>query len=91
MVKEQFRNFYEKLSKLLGSVALLAIGLVVGISSERCSKKEQPQMRTLSTTSVSVNDRGEMIMMDRKDGSYVMYSDSVGMVIFDLYSNLIVE
>ena len=40
----------------------------------------------LSTTSIAVNERGEVMIIDRKTGSYEVYADSVGKMIFDLYA-----
>jgi hypothetical protein len=52
--------------------------------------QEKPQplqsVRKIKETSVAINERGELMIIDRTNGGYVMYEDSVGQAIFTLYS-----
>ena len=40
-------------------------------------------------TSVAINERGELMMIDRKNGAYTLYDAPVGDMIFKLYANRI--
>ena len=39
--------------------------------------------------SVAINERNELMVIDRRTGSFEMYSDSVGTMIFNLYAGRI--
>jgi hypothetical protein len=41
------------------------------------------------TTSVAINERGELMVIDRKGGAYTLYDATVGDMIFKLYANRI--
>ena len=46
-----------------------------------------PEMKVMRNTSVAVNERGELMLIDRKNGTFQIYQDSVGKVIFKMYAN----
>lgn len=52
-----------------------------------------PYNNVYSSTKVSiaVNEANELMLIDRNTGKYQMYSDSVGMSIFKMYSNRIYQ
>jgi len=37
--------------------------------------------------SIAVNESAELIMIERKTGKYIVYSDSIGQTIFGMYAN----
>jgi uncharacterized cupredoxin-like copper-binding protein len=39
--------------------------------------------------SIAVNESGELIMIERATGKYIVYSDAVGQTIFGMYANRI--
>lgn len=43
--------------------------------------------RTSSEISVAINERNELMLIDRRNGKYEIYQDSTGMQIFNLYAN----
>ncbi len=42
--------------------------------------------RGIKATSIAINERGELMVIDRTDGSCQLFEDSVGKVIFDMYA-----
>jgi hypothetical protein len=44
-------------------------------------------MKMVKETSVAVNERGELMLIDRKNGTFQIYQDSVGQIIFKMYAN----
>jgi hypothetical protein len=46
-------------------------------------------VKKMSETSVAVNERGEIMIIDRRTGEYSIYQDSVGRSIFLIYANTI--
>ena len=47
------------------------------------------QPKTLENVSVSVTNRGEMLIIDRLNGTYDVYDESVGIAVFKAYGNRI--
>ncbi len=43
--------------------------------------------RASSEISVAINERNELMLIDRRNGKYEIYQDSTGMQIFNLYAN----
>ena len=39
--------------------------------------------------SIAVNESAELIMIERKTGKYIVYSDAIGQTIFGMYANRI--
>jgi hypothetical protein len=42
-------------------------------------------------TSVAVNERGELMIIDRKTGAYTLYENGLGQSIFNIYANRIYQ
>jgi hypothetical protein len=42
-----------------------------------------------SEISIAVNESNELIMIERATGNYIVYSDTVGQTIFNMYANRI--
>ena len=57
------------------------------------SLNEEPkrflQPRTHERTSVSVTDRGELLIIDRESGKFDVYEESVGLSVFKAYGTRI--
>jgi hypothetical protein len=57
------------------------------------SLKEEPQKfiqpKSLNQTSVSITDRGELIIIDRTSGKLDVYENKVGSAIFKAYGNVL--
>jgi hypothetical protein len=79
-------------------VVLVAMG-TIGFQSGRAYQKyvkvaekvENPYSHVFSPEdiSIAVNESGELIMILRTNGKYIVYSDSIGQTIFEMYANRI--
>jgi uncharacterized cupredoxin-like copper-binding protein len=79
-------------------VVLVAMG-TIGFQSGRAYQKyvkvaekvENPYAHAFSPEeiSIAVNESGELIMIERATGKYIVYSDSIGQTIFGMYANRI--
>jgi hypothetical protein len=98
--KETIKQGLLKLNDLLktvGKVTIVVVAMGVGfISGEiyhnykahtRISSMQEPKKS--ETTSVAINERGELMVIDRKGGAYTLYDATVGDMIFKLYANRI--
>lgn len=93
-LKMKAAKFFSGLSK----VAIVAIALFLGaigrdifvkVTAEPESMSDQfvfQEPKTISKTSIAVNERGELMIIDRTAGTYQLYQDSVGQVIFNMYA-----
>ena len=86
-------TFFSHLSKVAIVIAAIFVGFTSGeIYHHYKASMEVKQMQTTrdhNVTSVAINDRREMMIIDRKTGTYQIFSDSVGLMIFNLYANQI--
>jgi hypothetical protein len=79
-------------------VVLVAMG-TIGFQSGRAYQKyvkvaekvENPYSHAFSPEeiSIAVNESGELIMILRTNGKYIVYSDAIGQTIFRMYANRI--
>lgn len=88
---EKTKDFLSALSKIAIVVIALATGFAAGNLYYRYTNslqaKTMQKARTQDETSIAINERGEIMVIDRKSGFYEVYSDSVGKMIFDLYAS----
>ena len=91
------KNKIKEIAKKLGSytiiIVMLFIGFFIGRISTQLFKSETvivaPQIRGLNDISIAVNETNDILIIDRKNGKYEMYSDSVGFTIFRMYAGRI--
>ena len=93
----QVKETSKKILKSVGNVAKV-VGLVAASSAAGVlygkyafQKKEKPKMQIqpairLRDVSIAVNERNEMLIIDRRTGEYLTYQDSVGTAIFGMYA-----
>lgn len=82
------------LLKKIGSVAILASALIGGfcigyyynLAVAKVNGNNLREAKSLTNTSVAVNEKAELLIIDRKSGVYTIYSDSIGQVIFNIYA-----
>lgn len=90
---DKLSAFAKKLGNLLMLVIALVAGFFIGyyywVMTNKVDKTQWDNIKPLTTTSVAINERNELLVIDRKTGIYSIYQDSVGMVIFNLYANRI--
>jgi hypothetical protein len=86
----KFTIFVSNLSKVAVVIAAMFVGFSLGeiYHNYKMSVKSQKMQQTRSTasTSVAVNERKELMIFDRKTGTYQVFSDSVGRMVFDIYA-----
>ena len=79
----------------LSKIAIVVIALGAGFTTgnlyyrytNRSTVTELKKTRVKEETSVAINERSELMIFDRKTGSYEIYSDSVGKMVFNLYAS----
>ena len=82
------------LLKRIGTVAVLASALIAGfcigyyyeLALNKVKGEAWREARSLKSTSIAVNEKEELLIIDRKTGVYTIYSDSIGRVIFNIYA-----
>lgn len=88
--KEKAKTFLKKAGQFLIVIAALFIGYIscdIHTSYKTKTVKAQvPVVKTLDETSIAINERNEMLIINRADGSYQIYQDSVGITIFNMYA-----
>lgn len=88
---EKVKQFLSALSKVAIVILAMATGFAAGNLYYRYTNslqaKTMQKARTQEETSIAINERGEIMVIDRKSGFYEVYSDTVGKMIFDLYAS----
>jgi hypothetical protein len=80
--------------KKVGVVALIATTLCTGfaigyyykVMKENINASEWKTIKTAEKTSVAINERGELLIINRQTGDYTVYQGEVGQTIFQLYA-----
>jgi hypothetical protein len=87
-VFEYFKNFVNRLGSIMVIASAMVIGFLIGYYYWIMFVKTTSQKETikLSAVSIAVNDRGEFMIIDRTNGVYSIYQDSVGQEIFNIYA-----
>lgn len=88
MVFEYLGVIANKLGTVMVIAAAMVIGFLIGYYYWYMSVKTsiQKKPKTLTTVSIALNDRAELMIIDRTNGVYTIYQDSVGIEIFNLYA-----
>jgi hypothetical protein len=98
-MKEKLEKMKEKVGVLttaLAKIAVILVALILGFvsneayhsfTSKKAPEEKIPATKTHLETSVAINERNEIIILDRSNGEYVIYSDSVGLMIFNHYAS----
>ncbi len=96
--KEEVKIYWDKTVKFvsqLSKVAIVVAAMFVGFTlgeiyhnyQTKMKSQQMQQTRDSDMTSVAINERGEVMIVDRKTGTYQIFSDSVGRMIFDIYAS----
>jgi hypothetical protein len=99
METSKISDFYAALKVVLnniGKACLFFIAACAGYFSCEIyhltrSSGEGSSIRTIKETSIALNERGELLLIDRKSGDFTIYQDSVGLSIFHHYAKDIQE
>lgn len=85
-------EYLKFLANRLGSIIVIAAAMVIGFligyyywyMSVKTAIQKKP--KTMNTISIALNERDELMIIDRANGVYTIYQDSVGRAIFNLYA-----
>jgi hypothetical protein len=87
----------EKLNKVLKQVSLyliISVSFIAGISIGyyyqyiKDSYTQEPQMVSVKKSDVklAIDENNNLLIIKKTDGTYIVYEDSVGYLIFNLYA-----
>jgi hypothetical protein len=94
-VKSKISEIALKAGKALLFLCIFTLGYLACDIYHRAKKEpdavqsEAKITKTIGKVSVAINERNELMIIDRTDGSYEIYQDSIGRCIFNLYANSI--
>ena len=87
----KLENFAKKLGNLMVLIIALFAGGVIGYYYHHFTKTKDTirvdEVHSMEMTSVAINERNELMIIDRTNGRYVIYEDSIGSAIFAMYAN----
>lgn len=100
MNKEMLKEGLNKLNNVLktaGKVTIVIVAMGVGFMSGEIYRNYQNHIKMTNmqeskktdATSVAINERGELMIIDRTKGTYTVYENQIGTMIFNLYANKI--
>lgn len=93
--KDQFVAGFKKFFNYATVIGGLFIGFQIGkfVESNRPKVEGNPYSKAFSPEeiSIAVNEGNELILIERKTGDYIVYSDEIGMTIFKMYTNRIYQ
>ena len=83
--------------KTAGRITIIAVSLFIGFTSgeiyraynKGIAASQMPTVQKVDATSVAINDRGELMIIDRGTGKYMLFDDQVGKSIFNQYASRI--
>jgi len=89
--KENIQKFVNRFMNISIVAATLIAGFGLGYYFNELKMKPQAVNETILNKEVriAVDSEDKLILMDRKTGSYTIYSDSVGRIIFKMYAQKI--
>ena len=95
MNKEKLIELTKKSGTVLKNVfnvATIVVSMVIGFYASELYNKYKPTANvvepvyTLEKTSVAINERGELMLINRESGKYTLYGNEVGRTVFELYA-----
>lgn len=89
-------KFLKETSRILGFVCLVVLGYILSelyhystMERDKIDFSSPKVTKTIKETSVAINERNELMIIDRTTGEYEIYQDSIGQSIFNLYATRI--
>lgn len=93
--KEKVITFTKKAFTYAIIIGALVIGFFIGkrFPSNPQHSQDNPYSHAYdeNEVSIAVNESNELLVIDRKTGKYIIYSDQIGMTIFKMYTNRIYQ
>jgi hypothetical protein len=92
-VIEQIRSLAKPFFLIVMISAALMIGWIVGYYTNKIANNyvNQKSVKTEDNVSVAVNEKNQLILIDKITGEYQIYSDSVGLNILNVYAKTMVS
>ena len=92
-VVEQIKSLAKPFLLIVMISSALGIGWIVGYYTNKIVNNyvNQKSVRTHETVSVAINEKNQLILIDKETGEYQIYSDSVGLNILKIYAKSIVS
>lgn len=88
------KTLFNHVGKITIILTALIVGFIAGELYHRANQKSEEKLpmdlktvHNLNETSVAINERNELLVIDRKTGTYEIYEDAVGKVILRLYAS----
>lgn len=86
---EKIKIFFTKMTYYSVVAISLGVGFALGfyynlITDIKIDKK--PKVTSKSEVNLAVDEKSNLLIINKSDGSYVMYADSIGYTIFNLYA-----
>ena len=90
-LKDKLKVIFNRFMNVAIVVATLVGGFGLGYYFNELKMKPKAVNETILNKEVriAIDSEDKLIMMDRKTGSYTIYSDSVGRIIFKMYASKI--
>ena len=90
--KEKLKVFFNRFMNVIIVISTLIAGFGLGYYFQELKVKPQSVNETILNKEVriAIDSEDKLIIMDRKTGSYTIYSDSIGKMVFKMYANKIV-
>jgi hypothetical protein len=86
------------IGKILIILIAISVGFVIGgmytRANETVEEKAPLDMKLvhkLKETSIAINERSELMIINRQTGTYEIYEDSIGKVVFGLYASQMIS
>lgn len=95
ITKEQITKSLKPVANVIIVAAIATTSFKLGGIYQSSQKEEvkatNPYAHAFSPEeiSIAVNESNELIMIERKTGKYIVYSDRIGQTIFGMYANRI--
>lgn len=93
-LKSKLKMVGNHVGKIVIIVVAIALGFFAGefyYKSKESKAEKLPmdlkEVHSLKETSIAINERDELLVIDRKNGSYEIYDNAVGKVVFRLYAS----
>ena len=93
ITKEKVQKFFVRFMNTAIVSSTLVAGFGLGYYFQELKVKPKAVNETILNKEVriAIDSEDKLILMDRKSGQYIIYSDSVGKTIFKMYANKIVQ
>jgi cytochrome bd-type quinol oxidase subunit 1 len=91
--KEKIKKFFNRFMNITIVVTTLVAGFGLGYYFQELKRQPKAVNETILNKEVriAIDSEDKLIIMDRKSGQYVIYSDSIGKVIFKMYAGKIMQ